>query len=92
MNNKLRRSGKYMTNQHGDGVKPICPYCNKPYIDGDVGDFKNYPADGLLTIFFECERRECPSNDPKSEYYREDAIFYYIPYKPEDRGIIPYET
>ena len=80
-----------MTNQAGDGVMPVCPYCDRPYIDAHVGDFKNYPADGLLTVFFICERRDCQSNDPTTEYYKEDGIFYYIPHEPEKRGIIPYK-
>ncbi len=87
--NKLRRAGKYMTNQHADGVMPVCPYCEQPYADGDVGDFKNYPADGLIAVFFMCERSDCPSNSPESEYHKEDAIFYYVPYEPEQRGILP---
>jgi len=86
--NKLRRSGKYKTNSAKDGIMPVCPYCEKPYTDGHVGDFKNYPADGLITVFFECERSSCPSNDPLSRFHREDAIFYYVPYKPKERGII----
>jgi len=43
-----------MRNQMKDGDKPVCPFCNKEYGDGDIFNVKNYPADGGAIMFLEC--------------------------------------
>jgi len=52
-----RLEPKWKRNQLDDGDEPICPYCNTSYGDGDIFEIKNYPDDGMASIFFPCE--EC---------------------------------
>lgn len=40
---------------------PVCPYCGRPYGDGDIFDVKNYPDDGGAIMFLKhdsCEGKE----------------------------------
>ena len=46
---------KWVRNAKKDGDKPVCPFCDRPYGDGDIFDVKNYPEDGGAVMFFECE-------------------------------------
>jgi len=55
-----------------DGWMPCCRECGEPYKDGEIGEVKNYPDDGLVTIFFTCEN--C----------RVESQFIYQPYKSEE--------
>ena len=63
--------GKWKRNQMGDGDMPCCGKCGKAYGDGEIGDVKNYPDDGLVVVFFTCE------------HCKEESQFYYIRYKPK---------
>lgn len=45
---------KWIRNQSDDGDRPVCPYCDEPYGDGDIFDIKNYPDDGIGAVFFPC--------------------------------------
>ena len=65
-------NGRYMLNEAGDGYKPCCAKCGKPFPDAEVGDVKNYPDDGLIMAFFTCE--QCG----------EESKFTYEPYQPEN--------
>jgi len=46
---------KYIKNEVKDGVLPVCPYCGEKYPDACYGEVKNYPDDGGLAVFMECE-------------------------------------
>jgi len=35
--------------------RPMCPYCKEVYPDNAIFDIKNYPADWMAAIFFNCE-------------------------------------
>ncbi len=74
--------GKFMTNKHGDGHMPCCAWCGKPFRDANCGDFKNYPVDGVISIFFVCEEPGCPSKG-------DESVFTYKPLL--DREIIDYQ-
>lgn len=58
---------EYMANESKDGYMPVCPTCHKPYGDAEIGDVKNYPADGVIAVFFTCD------------ICKEEASFTYIP-------------
>lgn len=64
------KSGSFVLNEMKDGYKPCCAFCGQPYPDGEIGDVKNYPADGLVSVFFTCEK--CGK----------ESEFLYEPYKP----------
>lgn len=64
--------GKYVRNQADDGWLPICGNCDAPYPDSHIGDVKNYPDDGLIAVFFTCEKCGVESS------------FEYIPYRTID--------
>ena len=51
----MKHITKYIKNQHKDGILPVCPYCEKPYPDACYGEVKNYPDDGGLAVFMNCE-------------------------------------
>jgi len=57
----------YQMNESKDGYAPCCKKCHKRFADGDIGDVKNYPADGRVTVFFTCE--DCG----------EESSFTYMP-------------
>ena len=46
---------------------PCCHKCGEPFADGDIGDAKNYPDDGVIAVFFTCE--DC----------KEESEFIYVP-------------
>lgn len=48
---------------------PCCHKCDKPFSDGEIGDVKNYPYDGLVAVFFKCSN--CG----------EESQFIYEPFK-----------
>jgi hypothetical protein len=54
-------SAKMVRNGSDDGWLPVCPYCDRPFGDGQIGEVKNYPDDGGAVVFFVCERcaKEC---------------------------------
>lgn len=66
-----KHDGKFQLNKHGD-LMPICGWCGKPFRDGNCGDFKNYPADGVVSVFFICEEPNCPSEG-------DETVFTYRP-------------
>lgn len=53
MGNRERVNWKL--NKEGNCI-PSCPYCSKEYDDGAIFNIKNYPADGIAAIFYQCER------------------------------------
>lgn len=61
--------GEYKQNAAGDGEMPCCAKCQEPYGDGDIGDAKNYPEDGVIAVFFTCEK--C----------KEESQFTYVPWR-----------
>lgn len=69
---------EWMRNEAGDGYMPVCPKCHTPYEDSEIGDVKNYPEDGLVSVFFTCKK--CG----------EETSFTYRPYmkNPDDYKII----
>ena len=46
---------KWKMNEAKDGIMPCCKKCGKAFADGDIGDVKNYPEDGVVAVFFKCE-------------------------------------
>jgi hypothetical protein len=58
---KLVKSGTYQKNESGDGFVPCCYNCGKPFADGDIGDAKNYPDDGVVAVFYTCEKCDVES-------------------------------
>ena len=63
------KSGKWKRNQSDDGWMPCCAYCSKVFADAEIGDVKNYPEDGHVSVFFEC--KDCD----------EESQFIYTPVK-----------
>lgn len=55
----MKRIEKYVKNQSKDGVLPVCPYCDTPYPDACYGEVKNYPEDGMVSVFMRCEGGSC---------------------------------
>ena len=58
--------GKWMKNQANDGWMIVCPECNEPIPDGEIGDAKNYPEDGDIAVFFKCPN--CGAEDIEGIY------------------------
>ncbi|MDD1469617.1 hypothetical protein MEO43_31285 [Dolichospermum sp. ST_sed5] len=54
-------SGTYKKNQSKDGWMPCCFKCGEPFDDGDIGDAKNYPDDGVIAVFYTCEKCDVES-------------------------------
>lgn len=50
---------KFVKNEMKDGVMPVCPHCGEPYPDACYGEVKNYPDDGSLAVFMQCENEDC---------------------------------
>ena len=67
--------GSYKRNQSKDGWMPCCSECGQPFGDGDIGDVKNYPDDGLVAVFFKCENCKDDAGDSL------ESRFNYQPYK-----------
>lgn len=67
----------YLENEAKDGYMPCCNLCHKPFEDGDIGEVKNYPEDGLVSVFFEC--KTC----------KEESSFCYKPYFYDSTRILP---
>lgn len=64
------KPGTFIRNESDDGFKPVCA-CGHEFEDGQIGDVKNYPEDGIVAVFFPC---------PKC---KEESSFEYLPYWPE---------
>lgn len=67
---KMVEYGNYKLNQSKDGYMPCCPKCGTEFEDGEIGDVKNYPADGRISVFFTCN--EC--KEESSFIYKMDIV------------------
>jgi hypothetical protein len=75
----MREKPKWTTNEYGD-IKPVCPYCDKPYGDGDIFDVKNYPDDGGAIMFLICQY--CKDNKTEEEA---ELIFDWNVIRPKEK-------
>ncbi|KKR01650.1 MAG: hypothetical protein UT24_C0003G0057 [Candidatus Woesebacteria bacterium GW2011_GWB1_39_12] len=83
----------YMRNEAKDGYMPCCSKCHKPFEDAEIGDVKNYPEDGRVSVFFKCNScRDEGGADLESDFtYKPDLKdefkvrdIKYIPRPKED--------
>ncbi len=56
---------------------PCCGYCGQPFPDAEPGDVKNYPEDGIVAVFFECDA--CSITKEDGTVIKKESIFYYKP-------------